>query len=153
MKARADPLSLTETQWIRPHTHLTLVIQGLKDTFSFPRIPPLPHKVCAPGSWWWFRVVYVRSLKHLLFSTRWSWEEKCLRTGFNTSPSPASKAADVYKTTRDGTRGIMGYTVESVACERALWARSRKCIALQFDCRIHASIFHGSTLFWSSSSF
>lgn len=95
--------ALISCPWRRPsgsvHTHLTLVIQGRKDIFSFLRIPPLPHKVCVPGSWWWFRVVYLRSLKHLLFSTRWSWEEKCLRTWLNTSSSPASNTADVYKTT------------------------------------------------------
>lgn len=155
--AASSENTLTRCLWRNPggsvHTHLTLVRQGLKDIFSFPRIPPLPHKVCAPGSWWWFRVVYVRSLKHLLFSTRWSEEEKCPRTGFNTSSSPASNTADVYKTTRDGTRGIMGYTVKPLACERVLWGRSRKCTTLRFDCCIHASIFHRSTLFWSSSSF
>lgn len=54
-----------------------------KGQLLFPRIPPFPHKVCTHGSQWWFRAVYRSSLKHLLFSTRWSSEEKCLSAGFN----------------------------------------------------------------------
>lgn len=116
--------AVTRCLWQKPsgpiRTHLTLVIQGLKDIFSFPRIPPLPHKVCARGSWWWFRVVYLRSLKHLLFSTRWSGEEKCLRTGFNTSSSPASNTADVYKTTVMAPK-------ESWDTQRTSWRASGFC--------------------------
>lgn len=45
--------ALTRCLWRKPsgsvHTHLALVIQGLKDTFSFPRIPPYPIRCALPA--------------------------------------------------------------------------------------------------------
>lgn len=139
-----------------------------KGQLLFPRIPPFPHKVCARHSPWWFRAVYRSPLKHLLFSARWSSEEKCLRRVqpledlTPSSPQHTPPSAQLTFTRSKGTQRIMGLRARAwPKCVRSsvyvLRGRSWKDAA--FHILIAPShlggvdIFHRNTLFWSSSSF
>lgn len=119
-----------------------------RDIFNFPEFLHYPIR-CALAAHDDDLGLFIPARLNIYFSAQGEAEKKNVSRrgstsgGFNTS-SPPFHTADVYKTTRDGTQGIMGYTLEPIGVQ-VYFVRSLtevRCTSVWLLHRLHFSSQH-----------